>query len=124
MAYYSRSMSLKDITDHIYGRANMVDRNDCPNMFIKELEVYLSFLQDKIKATISPASPKQVLYLTNFVKDIEEGIQYYANLFNNHYSEFREIRFKILMNLDDCSKSLNKLMEEIESLSEHEQYAF
>src|SRR5690606_11315635 len=30
MAYYSKIMSLKNITDHIYGRDNMITRTDRP----------------------------------------------------------------------------------------------
>ena len=40
LAYFSRIMSLKEITDHIYGRLNFVTRSDRPNMFIKELKIY------------------------------------------------------------------------------------
>ncbi len=49
IAYFSRIMSLKEITDHIYGRSNMITRTDRPNMFIKELKIYADFVKNKIE---------------------------------------------------------------------------
>jgi len=41
MAYFSKKMSLNEMTDHIYGRDNVISRTDRPNMFVKELGLYL-----------------------------------------------------------------------------------
>ena len=54
---------------------------------------------------------------------MEGGIEYYMDLFNKHLSGFTEIKSNVLNNLDDCSNSLRTLLEEIEALSEVEQYA-
>ncbi|KKM60652.1 hypothetical protein LCGC14_1539670, partial [marine sediment metagenome] len=63
MAYFSKIMSLKEITDHIYGRSNMITRTDRPNMFIKELKIYIDFLKNKIKETRVSMTNKQEKYL-------------------------------------------------------------
>ena len=52
MAYYSKIMSLKNITDHIYGRDNMISRTDRPNMFINELNIYVDFLKNKFEEAV------------------------------------------------------------------------
>ena len=39
MAYFSKIMSLKEMTDHIYGRNNFLSNKDRPHMFLKELKL-------------------------------------------------------------------------------------
>src|SRR5690606_450705 len=41
MAYFSQIVSLKKMVDHIYGRMNLIVRNDRPHMFVKELSMYI-----------------------------------------------------------------------------------
>ena len=115
MAYYSRAMSLREITDHIYGRANMIDRKDRPHMFIKELEIYLEFLNKKIKETKFGAEQKQIDYLLSFAKDIENGIQYYYELFDVQADIFMSSRSKILRDMARCQHDLALLHENIEA---------
>ena len=81
MAYFSKIMSLKDITDHIYGRTNVISRSDRPNMFIKELTIYIDYLKNKIVEARGKFNKKQENYLNSFVKNLNEGISYYESLF-------------------------------------------
>lgn len=48
MAYFSKTMTLENITDHIYNRSNMITRTDRPNMFINELRTYMKDFKNKI----------------------------------------------------------------------------
>ena len=41
------------MVDHIYGRSNIITRTDRPNMFIKELNLYIDYLRKKKTETIS-----------------------------------------------------------------------
>jgi len=124
MAYYSRSMSLREMTDHIYGRANMIDRDDRPHMFVKEMEVYLDFLNDKIKKTRSDADNKQMSYLKNFTQDLEEGINYYYDLFDHHPHIFLNSRSKIIQGLNKCEQHLSELRDNIAALKLVPELAF
>jgi hypothetical protein len=51
LAYFSRKLSLHDMVDHIYGRKNVIERNDRPHMFVKELRLYLKYFMDKLEDT-------------------------------------------------------------------------
>ena len=62
MAYFSKTMSLKEITDHIYGRINIINTSSRPNMFIKELKMYIDYLKAKIDEASHPFSDKQIKY--------------------------------------------------------------
>jgi len=117
MAYFSKLMSLKEITDHIYGRANVISRSDRPNMFIKELGLYLDYLKDKIEETKVSMTKKQEKYLLAFSKNLNEGINYYQNLFEDLKNKFEDSRSNILIELDANRKTLQLLHIEIDDLS-------
>ncbi len=117
MAYFSRKMSLKEITDHIYGRSNMMTRTDRPNLFIKELKIYINFLKEKIEETKVSMTTKQEKYLLTFAKNLKEGISYYHRLFSDLKERFEEAKSGILHDLDASKKTLHHLNSEIESRS-------
>ncbi len=116
MAYFSKIMSLKEITDHIYGRTDAIKTGNRPNMFIKELKIYIDFLKDKVeKAKISITS-KQAKYLSAFAKNLNEGISYYYKLFADLTSAFEDTRVGILKDLNAGRKSLDSLNSKIKNL--------
>ncbi len=117
MAYFSKTMSLKEITDHIYGRINIITRNDRPNMFVKELNLYINFLKNKIEETRVSMTNKQEKYLSVFVENLKEGIDYYLGLFGNLKDKFEDTKYGILSDLEDSKKALHLLISEIENLS-------
>jgi len=96
MAYFSKSMSLKEMTDHIYGRSNVIARNDRPNMFVKELKIYIDFLKDKIEETKVSMTKKQEKYLVTFEHNLNEGIDYYQNLFTELKGKFEDNKANVL----------------------------
>lgn len=118
MAYYNKVMSLRDITDHIYGRENMITRVDRPNMFVKELTIYIEYLQDKVAAAKGFFDKKQQRYLTKFKRNLEEGIQYYTTLFSIDNQHFSAIKETVLATLLEGEKQLKHIGVEIENLKE------
>jgi hypothetical protein len=84
-AYFSEIVSLQTMTDHIYGRVNIIKRNDRPHMFVKEIGLYLDYLGAKIEETSKPLTTKQSEYFREFMQNMKEGIAYYHKLFSNKY---------------------------------------
>lgn len=117
MAYYSRVMSLKNITDHIYGRDNMIGRADRPNFFIKELHIYIDFLKNKFEETRNSLTKKEEKYLLTFTNNMKAGVSYYQNLFNNLKYVFDDIKIIALSELDKSELILNEIHLEVQSLS-------
>ena len=118
MAYFSKLMSLKEITDHIYGRGNVLSRLDRPNMFVKELTIYIDYLKDKIEEVKDAFNKKQENYLTTFANNLNEGIAYYESLFNTSKEAFNETKDLILKDLDYNRKKLQLLHVEIGRMKE------
>ena len=116
MAYFSKIVSLREMTDHIYGRANVISRSDRPNMFIKEINLYLDYLKNKIDDARDSMNKKQEKYLLTYSKNMEEGINYYHNLFDELKHKFEDTKQGILNDLEVSKHVLQNLHSEIESL--------
>lgn len=121
MAYYSKIMSLKNITDHIYGRANMLYENTRPNMYIKELYIYIDFLQNKLEEAKKSFDKKQERYLTKFTKNLEEGVLYYKSLFSKLKNTFNETKSESLKALEKGQNKLKLITIEIENIKKNSQ---
>ena len=117
MAYFSKIMSLKEIIDHIYGRSNVITRTDRPNMFTKELKIYIDFLKNKIEETRVSVTDKKEKYLLAFAANLNEGINYYYGLFSDLKDLFEDTKSGILNDLDASKEALHLLKLEIENLS-------
>lgn len=77
LAYYDKIVTLKEMTDHIYGRTNLIARNDRPHMFIKELWLNIRYLKEQAaRAENDKAVKEQILFGNNLL----HGIQYYRTL--------------------------------------------
>jgi len=121
MAYFSKITSLKEMVDHIYGRSSIITRTDRPNMFVKELGIYIDFLKNKIEETKDSFpkafGTKQEKYLVTFAQNLKEGINYYNSLFGDLKDKFEETKSSILSDLDAGKKSIHLLSLEIEKIS-------
>lgn len=116
MAYYSKIISLKEMTDHIYGHANIISRTDRPNMFVKELGIYIEYLKNKIEDSRFSMNKKQERYLFTFINNLNAGIAYYHDLFTNSNESFASSKATILAELEKGTETLVSLKNRVESL--------
>ena len=118
MAYFSKVMSLKEMTDHIYGKANVITRTDRPNMFIKELGIYIEYLKERLEESRAAMTQKQEKYLSTFVTNLKEGVAYYHAIFSDLKDKFEDTKSRILFDLETSLVRLNLLEAEIGKASE------
>lgn len=83
LAYFDKKLSLKDMVQHIYGKADVLGATLRPHMFVKELEMYVKYFNEKFALFKKSPDKIQEKYLTKFHRNMMEGIQYYSNLFEN-----------------------------------------
>lgn len=117
LAYFSKVMSLREIVDHIYGRANVIARTDRPNVFVKELNIYIDYLKNKIEETKVSVNDKQQSYLLSFASNLQKGKDYYEQLFSNAKGVFEDTKSTILKDLENSENALQLLYLEIQNLS-------
>ena len=74
MAYFSREFSLKGMIQHIYGKKEIENHTDRPNMFVKELGLYVSYLSNQISEAFEIRSQqikKWETFKANLLKRID-----------------------------------------------------
>lgn len=113
MAYFSKRSSLQEMVGHIYGNNNVLVRSDRPNMFIKELGLYLNFLKTEISKVSGELSRKQEKHFSKFFQNLEDGIAYYDNLFGNMKANFKQTRAVIAQDLTAAKETLVLLSKEL-----------
>lgn len=88
LAYFSKIASLKEMVDHIYGRANILDNLARPNMFMKEMNMYLDIFKERVEKFLHNAEDtKEKRQLLKFQENLFDGIDYYKRLFAEKKSE-------------------------------------
>lgn len=83
LAYFDQEVSLSKMVQHIYGNANVLRVSDRPNLFVKELKMYIDYLLNDIKEISSEVTAAQIKKLNSFKNNLLEGIAYYENLFSS-----------------------------------------
>ncbi|SRX72835.1 hypothetical protein [Aequorivita antarctica] len=76
---FSKIASLQDMTDHIYGRKDIVQNPNRASMFVTELKLYIDFLKKEIERTLSP-STRDFKSWEKFSENLLDGIAHYHGL--------------------------------------------
>lgn len=113
LAYFSNEMSLQDMTNHIYGTVETPLETNRPNMFIKELSIYLNYLNVKIEDSKDSLDRKQKKHLGRFVKNLSDGIEYYEETFKSLQSTFINCKQELLSELEQGKQTLKQLNQTI-----------
>ncbi|MBU2928256.1 hypothetical protein [Winogradskyella psychrotolerans] len=81
MAYFDKEVSLSHMIQHINGNATVLSNANRPNMFIKELKMYVDYLKNEINTISEDLTAKQIKKWTAFKSNLCDGIAYYQHLF-------------------------------------------
>lgn len=81
---FSKITSLRGMTDHIYGRKNIMQNANRTSMFVAELRLYIDFLKKDIERTFTP-SKRDFKNWENFSNNILDGIEHYHHLASNYF---------------------------------------
>ncbi|MHC0446892.1 hypothetical protein ACWA1F_15885 [Flavobacterium sp. 3-218] len=100
LAYFDQEVSLKDMIQHIY-QGKSVIRTERPNLFIKELKMYVEYFRNEIQSLSGELTVAQLKKWNTFKSNLLDGIEYYKNLFES------TMPFKGDLNqLDSCKSEL------------------
>jgi len=80
LAYFSGIFSLKEMTDHIYGRRNILNSLQRSHVFINELRLYIDYLKKKTLEDVIGLTDNQKRYYQKFKANLQQGIAYYRSL--------------------------------------------
>ncbi|AFL85152.1 hypothetical protein Belba_2607 [Belliella baltica DSM 15883] len=80
LAYFSGVFSLKEMVGHIYGKISILRDSDRPHMFVKELQLYISYLKEEIDNYLLDQPAKFEAYVDKFKANLKQGVAYYQRL--------------------------------------------
>ena len=101
---FSRVVSLQTMTDHIYGRTDILTNHGRPHMFITELRLYIAYLKEQLENdSYSDQLPKRMKYYSAFIQNLREGIEYYRKMSNT----ITEAQEKFMADLREASEELD-----------------
>lgn len=81
LAYFSQTYSLEEMVMHIYGKIDLLKSVQRPNMFIKEIDLYIDYLKTDIQNHLRDLTEKKKRNLHKFKAQLQEGLNYYKTLF-------------------------------------------
>lgn len=108
MAYFDKEVSLSEMVQHIYGNANVMTDTDRPNLFVKELKMYIDYLKNEISGATADLTAGQVKKWNAFKNNILDGIAYYENLLATT-SYFENLKKDIYKQLLCYKKAINEI---------------
>ncbi|MEB8344789.1 hypothetical protein OO010_01940 [Flavobacteriaceae bacterium KMM 6898] len=86
IAYFDKEVSLSNMMQHIYGNVSVLSHMNRPNMFVKELKMYVDYFKNEIAAISEEVTTKQIKKWEAFKSNLFIGIAYYQNLFLSYTS--------------------------------------
>lgn len=109
IAYFDKIVTLQQMTDHIYGRTNLLSAAERPHMFIKELLLNIDYFEEQTRET-EPFNEKSHREMKSFGAHLLEGIEYYRNLAGQIVREGSE---RFAEQLNACEETLRLLMRRL-----------
>jgi hypothetical protein len=80
LAWFSKVYSLDEMVGHIYGKVNLLNKVNRPNMFINELNLYVDYYKKDFESNANTLNEKKKKYLIKFKEQLLNGIDYYKEL--------------------------------------------
>ena len=87
LAYFSKKSSLSEMVNHIYGKINLLNDTYRPNLFVKELGIYVDYLKNEIEESVETINERKLKYFEEFKNNLLSGIEYYDTLVNEMKEE-------------------------------------
>ena len=109
MAYFSKKSTLQEMIEHIYGKRNVLNETYRPHMFIKELGMYIDYLNKEIEESIQTLNSKRVKYFEGFKANLTSGIEYYETLVGEMKAESDIIKIKFSEELSQFKEIVKQI---------------
>ncbi|MCX3263735.1 hypothetical protein [Pedobacter agri] len=109
LAYFSDVYSLEDMVGHIYGKTDLLAQVKRPHVFIKELNLYIDYLQEDIKRQLQYFSNKKRKQIDAFKFQLAEGMVYYKKL-------FAKVTDQALGDVDELYEQLAKAKDKLDGM--------
>lgn len=96
---FKKIASLREMTNHIYGRCSLLINKERPHFFIKELQLQIANLIKEATPLAGALPTKSQQKLVEMKKNLNDGIEYYRSLAKELFKEHQESFLEALENL-------------------------
>lgn len=110
--WFTREASLEEMTGHIYGRNNLINDSNRPHMFINELALYVRYLKENIVVKCN-ADEIDAKYVHSFIDNLNQGIQYYHDLYVELSNTEHALPVEFPLQLDNYSNLIKQVQSDI-----------
>jgi hypothetical protein len=112
------------MTDHIYGRTDIIATTNRPHVFVNELFIYIKYLREQlIKEPVTPEDSKRNKYYNSFYEELKNGIKYYRDMVNSSDPGLEDIGEKFERGLTEAESQLEQLFESHIAQNENVHYS-
>lgn len=109
MAYFSKKSTIAEMVSHIYGRINLLNDTYRPNLFVKELSMYVDYLKREINESIDAINEKKQKYFEEFKDNLISGIEYYKEIVDDMKEESDIYKAKMVEELEKYYYKINDI---------------
>lgn len=100
LAWFSKVYSLDEMVNHIYGKIDLLNKVNRPNMFINELNLYVEHYKKEMEIHARNLNDKKWKYLVKFKEQLLLGIEYYRELIPQLANQNVEYRREMIGQLE------------------------
>lgn len=116
MAYFDHEVSLKEMVQHIYQGKSVLRTNERPNLFVKELKMYVDYFRNEIETVSGDITANQLKKWNSFKANILDGIEYYQKLLSSTFY-FKTEEEKIKNQFEFYKSELNAIQIPVPQLA-------
>ncbi len=109
LAYFNRLYALDEMVGHIYGKTDLLDKIRRPHVFIKELNLYIDYLQKDLQTNLKEQTDKKLKQLEKFKVQLQLGINYYKRLFEELPGQASGLADLLFDELSNSETKLNQM---------------
>ncbi len=106
MAYFSKKSTLQEMIEHIYAKRNVLNSTYRPNMYIKEMGMYIDYLKKEINESLQSLNTKKIKYFETFKANLLLGVNYYEEQIKEMKEETESYKAKFLEELNVFHQSI------------------
>lgn len=109
LAYFKGTFSLQEMVDHIYGKISLNLDANRPHVFIKELQLYITYLKNELEKVGPEINARKQSYFEKFKSNLLDGMDYYKGLIQEYTLDTDEI-------LEKMKSQMNQIWQELDEL--------
>lgn len=109
IAYFNKQVSLSEMVGHIYGKNKVMDDQLRPNMFVKELKMYVDHFREKMDEMSWPLNRPNAKFVKTYEQNMILGIAYYKKLYESVHGKYESFKAEFVDQVNQLESEFIKI---------------